>query len=142
MFAVGFSWFFFTNRLLRIFIVSGCWISLSKLQEIVKDREACELQFMGSQRVRYNLATEQQQMLSNTFSIKMNMWFLSFFLCMSLITLIDFLMLTHPGINKLGCAVLSFLPIFTLSKVIFYLGFLHIYESDWSVIVLSYSVLV
>ena len=33
--------------------------SLSKLQEIVKDREGGMLQFMGSQRVGYNLATEQ-----------------------------------------------------------------------------------
>ena len=47
-------------------------MSLSKLQEIVKDREAGELQFMGSQRVRHDLAPEQQQMLSNTFSIKVN----------------------------------------------------------------------
>ena len=36
-------------------------IYLSKLQEIVKDREACMLQSMGSQRIRHNLATEQQQ---------------------------------------------------------------------------------
>ena len=114
-------------------------MSLSKLQEIVKDREAGELQFMGSQRVRHDLATEQQQMLSNTFSIKVNIWFLSFFLFMQLITLIEVLMLTHPGINKLGCAVLSFLRIFTLSEVIFYLGFLHIHESGWSVIVLIVS---
>ena len=48
-------------------------------------------------------------------------------------------MITHPGINKLGCAVLSFLRIFTLSDVILYLGFLHIHESDWSVIVLIVS---
>ena len=33
-------------------------MSLSKLREIVKDREACVLQFMGSQRGRYNLAAE------------------------------------------------------------------------------------
>ena len=32
--------------------------SLSKLWEIVKDREACVLQFMGSQRFRHNLTTE------------------------------------------------------------------------------------
>ena len=37
-------------------------VSLSKLQEIVKDREACcALQSMGSQRVRHDLVTEQQQ---------------------------------------------------------------------------------
>ena len=35
--------------------------SLNKLWEIVKDREACMLQSMGSQRIRHNLATEQQQ---------------------------------------------------------------------------------
>ena len=70
--------------MLRVFIVRGCWMSLSKLQEIVKDREAGELQFMGSQRVRHDLATEQQQMLSNTFSIKVNIWFLSFFLFFSI----------------------------------------------------------
>ena len=36
-------------------------MSFSKLQEIVKDREACVLQSEGSQRFRHNLATEQQQ---------------------------------------------------------------------------------
>ena len=35
-------------------------LNLSKLQEIVEDREAGLLQSMGSQRVRYDLATEQQ----------------------------------------------------------------------------------
>jgi len=34
--------------------------SLSKLQEIEKDREAGVLQILGSKRVRHNLATEQQ----------------------------------------------------------------------------------
>ena len=33
---------------------------MSKLQEIVKDREPGMLQAMGSQKVGYNLATEQQ----------------------------------------------------------------------------------
>ena len=37
---------------------------LSKLQEIVKDREAGVLQSMGSQRVRHDLATEQRQTLA------------------------------------------------------------------------------
>ena len=36
-------------------------MSLRKLWEIVKDREPCVLQSMGSQRVRHDLATEQQQ---------------------------------------------------------------------------------
>ena len=36
-------------------------MSLSKFWELVKDREACVLQFMGSQRVRHDLLTEQQQ---------------------------------------------------------------------------------
>ena len=36
-------------------------MSLSKLQEMVKDREASVLQYMGSQRIRHNLVTEQQQ---------------------------------------------------------------------------------
>ena len=35
-------------------------MSLSKLWDTVKDREAVVLQFLGSQRVGYNLATEQQ----------------------------------------------------------------------------------
>ena len=38
-------------------------VNLSKLQEIVKDRETGMLQFMGSQRVRHSLAAEQQQQL-------------------------------------------------------------------------------
>ena len=37
-------------------------IGLSKLGEIVKDREVCVLQFMGLQRVRHDLSTEQQNM--------------------------------------------------------------------------------
>ena len=36
-------------------------MSLSKLQEIVKDREACVLRSMGSKRVGHKLVTEQQQ---------------------------------------------------------------------------------
>ena len=35
-------------------------MSLSKFWESVKDREACVLQFMGLQRVRYDLAMQQQ----------------------------------------------------------------------------------
>ena len=35
-------------------------MSLSKLQELVMDREACVLQSMGSQRVRHDSETEQQ----------------------------------------------------------------------------------
>ena len=38
-------------------------LSLSKLQEIVKDRKPGMLQFMGSQRVGHDLVTEQQQIL-------------------------------------------------------------------------------
>ena len=44
-------------------------MSLSKLQEIAKDREAWHVQFMGLQRVRHDLATEeqaQQQTLKET----------------------------------------------------------------------------
>ena len=36
-------------------------MNLSKLWEAVEEREASVLQFMGSQRARHNLATEQQQ---------------------------------------------------------------------------------
>ena len=36
-------------------------MSLSKLREIVKNREAWHAESMGSQRAGYNLATEQQQ---------------------------------------------------------------------------------
>ena len=38
-------------------------IYLCKLQEIVKDREACMLQSIELQRVRHNLVTEQQQFI-------------------------------------------------------------------------------
>ena len=41
-------------------------MSLNKLWEIVKGREPCVLQSMGSQRVRYDSATEQQQHLHQT----------------------------------------------------------------------------
>ena len=36
-------------------------MSLSKLQVIVKDREAWHAEVLGVARVRHNLATEQQQ---------------------------------------------------------------------------------
>ena len=36
-------------------------MSLSKLEKMVKDREACVLQFMGLQRVGHNWATEQDR---------------------------------------------------------------------------------
>ena len=39
-------------------------MSLNKLREMVKDRETGMLQSMGSQRVGYNLVTEQQQLLN------------------------------------------------------------------------------
>ena len=39
-------------------IIDSMDVSLSKLQEMVKDREACVLQSMGSQRVGHNLVTE------------------------------------------------------------------------------------
>ena len=39
-------------------------MSLSKLQEIVKDRKHGVLQIMGLQRAGHDLATEQQQQMS------------------------------------------------------------------------------
>ena len=45
-------------------------MSLSKLQEIVKDREAGMLQSMGSQRVGHDLATEPQQHHLKTYGIR------------------------------------------------------------------------
>ena len=36
-------------------------MSLSKLQEMVKDKEASMLQSMGSQRVRHELVSKQEQ---------------------------------------------------------------------------------
>ena len=42
-------------------------MSLSKLQEIVKDREAWHLQAMGLQTVRHNLPTKQQQQQGREF---------------------------------------------------------------------------
>ena len=42
-------------------ITDSMGMTLSKPQEIVKDREAGVLQSMGSQGVRHDLTTEQQQ---------------------------------------------------------------------------------
>ena len=47
------------------------WYHLSKLQEIVKDREVCHDAFTGLQRVGHDLANEQQQK-GNVF--KLNFW--------------------------------------------------------------------
>ena len=44
-------------------IIDSTGMSLSKLQEIVMDREPGVLQSMGSQRVRHDLATKQQTSL-------------------------------------------------------------------------------
>ena len=41
-------------------------MNLSKFREMVKDREACVLQSMGSQRVGRDLGTEQQQQETDT----------------------------------------------------------------------------
>ena len=41
-------------------IINSMDMSLSKLQEMVKNREACMLQSTGSQRVRHDIMTEQQ----------------------------------------------------------------------------------
>ena len=44
-----------------IWLESAMDMTVSKLQEIVKDRKPGVLQFMGSQRIRHDLVTEQQQ---------------------------------------------------------------------------------
>ena len=51
-------------------------MSLSKLREMPKDREAQCMQSMGSQRVRHDLGTEQQQygVLSLSFSFLHTAW--------------------------------------------------------------------
>ena len=41
-------------------ITDSMGMNLSKPREIVKDKETCMLQSMGSQRVRHDLVTEQQ----------------------------------------------------------------------------------
>ena len=41
-------------------IINSMDMSLNKLQELVKDREAGVLQSMGSQCIRHHLVTEQQ----------------------------------------------------------------------------------
>ena len=42
-------------------------MSLSKLQEMVKDREAWLPQSVGLQRVRQDLASEQQQLITSLY---------------------------------------------------------------------------
>ena len=46
-------------------IIDSMDTNLSKLQEIVKDREAGAVHSMGSQRVGHDLSTEQQQQTSS-----------------------------------------------------------------------------
>ena len=45
-------------------------MSLSKLQDIVKDREAWRAVAQGSQRVRHDLVTEQQQQQHGVYILK------------------------------------------------------------------------
>ena len=45
-------------------------MSLSKLWETVKDRKTVVLQSIGSQRVRYNLVTEQQEQSTYYYTVK------------------------------------------------------------------------
>ena len=54
-------------------------MNLSKLQEMVKDREACMLQSMGSQKVRHDLATEQQQQSLMNSDLFLSLPFYSFY---------------------------------------------------------------
>ena len=42
-------------------IIDAMDMNLGKLQKMVRDREVCVLQSMGSQRFRHDWATEQQQ---------------------------------------------------------------------------------
>ena len=51
-------------------ITDSMAMSLSELQEIVKNREACVLQAMGSQRVRHNCVTEQRFYLAKYYRNK------------------------------------------------------------------------
>ena len=49
-----------TSSTVAMCIPDSVDMSLSKFREMVKDKEACMLQSMGSQRVGHDLATEQQ----------------------------------------------------------------------------------
>ena len=64
-------------------IINSMDMNLSKLQEIVKDREAWRASAHGITRVRYDLATEQQQPWNNSSSAKVlttlkMQWFLDY----------------------------------------------------------------
>ena len=64
-------------------IINSMDMNLSKLQEIVKDREAWRASAHGITRVRYDLATEQQQPWHNSSSAKLlttlkMQWFLDY----------------------------------------------------------------
>ena len=54
-------------------------MNLSKLQEMVKDSEACKLQSMGLQRVGHDLATEQQQQSLMNSDLFLSLPFYSFY---------------------------------------------------------------
>ena len=88
-------------------------MSLSKLWEIVKDREAGELQFMGSQSQTRLSNWTTTNVIKYVFFQEQHM--ISLLFSLYVVNHIDWLFDANPGINKLGCAVLSFLCIFTLS---------------------------
>ena len=56
-------------------IIDSMDISLSKLQEMVKDRKPGMLQSMGLQRVGHNLATKQQERMVVCQQLSMNFFF-------------------------------------------------------------------
>ena len=60
-------------------IIDSMDMSLCKLWEMVKDREACMLQSMGSQKVRHDLATEQQQQSLMNSDLFLSLPFYSFY---------------------------------------------------------------